>query len=64
MSECEVSGDVSKRMSPEDRRLTEKPNGVVWRVKTKSEVGSERKWFPGPVWWFTGEFSLFSGSQQ
>lgn len=40
------SGDVSKRISPEDRRETEKPNGVVlWSVKTKSDDGSAKKLF-------------------
>lgn len=48
MSAFEPSGDVSKRVSLEERRVTEKPNGVVlWSVKTKSEVASERKWFSG-----------------
>lgn len=39
----ERSGEVSKRVSPEDRRVMEKPKGVVlWRVKMRSEAGLDR----------------------
>ena len=42
VSESEKLGDVSKRTSPDDRRCTEKPNGAVsWRLKMRSEAGSE-----------------------
>lgn len=55
VSESEKSGDVSKRTSPDDRRSTEKPNGVVsWRVKMRSDAGSKMKEaFVEPTW-FSG----------
>ena len=40
--ELEASGEVLKRTSTEERRVTVKPKGVVlWRVKMRSELGSE-----------------------
>lgn len=50
-------GEVSKRVSPEDPRVMEKPNGVVlWRVKMRSEVGLERMYpfFFDEVEWLSG----------
>ena len=45
-----MSGEMSKRTSLEERRATVKPKGVVlWRLKMRSELGSEilRLWGGG-----------------
>lgn len=50
----EVVGEVSKRVSPEERRVTVKPNGVVLRRdKMRSDSGSEMRnffWCFGVDW--------------
>ena len=41
--ESEITGEVSKRMSPEERRVMVKEKGVVLkRVRVRSELGEER----------------------
>lgn len=48
--------DVSKSISPVERRVIVNPNWVVvvvvvlWRVKLRSEAGSERRSFDGIFW--------------
>jgi len=56
VSGLDVSGDVSKRTSPEDFRVMVKPKGVVLcRVKSRSELGSERRLFSSKTLCFNGE---------
>lgn len=48
--ELDTSGEVSKRTSPEELQATAKPKGVVlWRLKMRSELGSEILRLLG--WW-------------
>lgn len=59
----EMSDEASKRMSPVERRLTIKPNGVVLRsVKTRSDLASETMLFSGELWSSSGEMGWFCGS--
>lgn len=60
--------EVSKRISPVERRETVNPNWVVepvvvlWRVRMRSEVGSERKRLGGICWWdFGGKAEICDG---